>query len=101
LNRRIEIRTFEDPGHFNTGTGRDARLSEIRNIRMGTIIAIILADVLVFLLFVYQYRQELSLTVNGSHDRPVVRAKPPKESTAPADAAGGQGGRGQQVVARP
>jgi hypothetical protein len=68
---------------------------------MVTIIAIILADVFVFLLFVYQYRQELSLTVNGSHDRPVVRAKPPKEPTAPAGAAGGQGGRGQQVVARP
>jgi hypothetical protein len=68
---------------------------------MVTIIAIILADVLVFLLFVYQYRQELSLTVNGSHDLPVVRAKPPKEPTASAGAAGGQSGRGQQVAARP
>ena len=68
---------------------------------MGTIIAIILADVFVFVLFVYQYRQELSLTVDGSNDRPVVRAKPPKEPTGPADAAGGQGGRGRQVVARP
>jgi hypothetical protein len=68
---------------------------------MVTIIAIILADVFVFLLFVYQYRQELSLTVNGSYDMPVVRAKPPKEPAPPADAAGGQVGRGQQVVARP
>jgi hypothetical protein len=67
---------------------------------MVTIIAIILADVLVFLLFVYQYRQELSLTVNGSHDLPVVRAKPPREPTASAGAADGQVGRGQHV-ARP
>jgi hypothetical protein len=68
---------------------------------MVTIVAIILADLLVVLLFMYQYRQELSLTVNGSHDLPVVRAKPAKEPTAPAGAAGGQGGRGQQVAARP
>jgi hypothetical protein len=74
---------------------------EIRNIRMVTIIAIILADVFVLLLFVYQYRQELSLTVNGSYDRPAVRARPPKEPTAPAGAAAGQVGHGQQVVARP
>jgi hypothetical protein len=60
-----------------------------------------LADVLVFLLFVYQYRQELSLTVNGSHDLPVVRAKPSREPAAPAGAAGAQGGRGQQVATRP
>jgi hypothetical protein len=78
-----------------------ARRGEMRNIRMGTIIAIILADVFVLLLFMYQYRQELSLTVNGSHDLPVVRAKPPAEPTAPGGAPGGQVGRGQQVVARP
>jgi hypothetical protein len=68
---------------------------------MVTIIAIILADLAVLVLFVYQYRQELSLTVNGSHDLPVVRAKPAKPPTAPAGVAGGQAGRGQQVVARP
>jgi hypothetical protein len=68
---------------------------------MVTIVAIILADVLVLLLFIYQYRQELSLTVNGSHDQPVVRAKPPKEPAAPAGAPGGRGGRGRQVAARP
>jgi hypothetical protein len=68
---------------------------------MVTIIAIILADLVVLLLFIYQYRQELSLTVNGSYDLPVVRAKPAKPPTAPAGAAGGQAGRGQQVVARP
>ena len=68
---------------------------------MFTIIAIILADVFVFLLFVYQYRQELGLAVNGSHDMPVVRTKPAKKPTAPAGAASGQVSGGQQVVARP
>lgn len=63
---------------------------------MFTVIAIILADVFVFLLFVYQYRQELGLAVNGSHDLPVVRAKPAKKSTVPAGAASRQ-----QVAARP
>ena len=43
---------------------------------MITVIGVILADVLVFLLYVYQYRQELGLTVNGEHDLPVVRKKP-------------------------
>jgi hypothetical protein len=76
-------------------------VNEMRNIRMVTIIAIILADVFVLLLFVYQYRQELSLTVDGPHDQPVVRAKPPTEPAVPAGAAGGQVGRGRQVVARP
>jgi hypothetical protein len=67
---------------------------------MVTIIAIILADLLVFLLFVYQYRQETGLTVNGSHDLPVVRKKPPSKEIARTGAAGGQASRGQQVVAR-
>ena len=52
--------------------GDDAK---IRNIGMATVMGIILADVLVFLLFVYQYRQELGLTVNGSHDLPVLRTR--------------------------
>ncbi len=68
---------------------------------MFTVVAIILADVFVFLLFVYQYRQELGLAVNGSHDMPVLRTTPAKKPTAPAGAASGQVGRGQQVVARP
>jgi hypothetical protein len=67
---------------------------------MVTIIAIVLADVLVFLLFVYQYRQEMGLTVNGSHDLPVSRKKPASKAVARTDAAGGQANRGQQVVAR-
>src|SRR5258707_2104917 len=58
----------------NTPSGRKVRNgSEMRNMGMVTIIAIILADLLVFLLFVYQYRQETGLTVNCSHDLPVLR----------------------------
>jgi hypothetical protein len=67
---------------------------------MVTIIAIILADLLVLLLFVYQYRQETGLTVNGAHDLPVLRKKPASKAVAPAGAVGTQANRGQQVVAR-
>lgn len=67
---------------------------------MFTVIAIILADVFVFLLFVYQYRQELGLTVNGSHDMPVRRTKPADKPAVPA-AATGEVGRGRQAAARP
>ena len=68
---------------------------------MLTIIAIILADVVVALIFVCRYRQELGLTVNGSHDLPVVRTKPARKLAAPAGAAGGQATPGRQIVARP
>jgi hypothetical protein len=67
---------------------------------MVTVIAIILADLLLVLLYMYQYRQETGLTVNGSHDLPVVRKKPANKAVARIDAAGGQANRGQQVVAR-
>jgi hypothetical protein len=67
---------------------------------MVTVIGIILADVLVFLLFVYQYRQELGLTVNGSHDLPVLRKKPAGKALTRTGAAASQADRGQQVVAR-
>jgi hypothetical protein len=67
---------------------------------MVTIIAIIVADLLVLLLFVYQYRQETGLTVNGSHDLPVLRKKPASQAVAPTGAVGAQANRGQQVVAR-
>ena len=67
---------------------------------MTTIIAIIVADMLLFLLFVYQYRQELGLTVNGSHDLPVVRRKPAARPPAPTGAPGGAPNSGRQVVAR-
>jgi hypothetical protein len=67
---------------------------------MVTVIAIILADVLIFLLFMYQYRQEMGLTVNGSHDLPVLRKKPGSKAVTQTGAAGGQANRGQQIVAR-
>jgi hypothetical protein len=67
---------------------------------MSIVIGVILADVLIFLLYVYQYRQEMGLTVNGSHDLPVLRKKPAKKEIAPTGAAGVQANRGQQVVAR-
>jgi hypothetical protein len=64
---------------------------------MVTVIGIILADLLVLLLYAYQYRQELGLTVNGSHDLPVVRKKPQQVVGA---AAGNRANRGQQVTGR-
>ena len=67
---------------------------------MVTVIAIILADLLLFLLYMYQYRQETGLTVNGSHDLPVVRKKPASKEIARTGAAGGVANRGQQVVTR-
>jgi hypothetical protein len=67
---------------------------------MITVVAIILADLLVLLLFLYQYRQENGLTVNGSHDLPVVRKKPASKAVTRSGAAGDQAGRGQQVVGR-
>ena len=42
---------------------------------MVTIIGIILADLVVFMLFIYYYRQELGLTVNGSSDQPFLRRR--------------------------
>jgi len=68
---------------------------------MGIVIAVILADLLIFLLYIYQYRQELGLAVNGSHDMPVLRKKPPKKEIARTGAAVGQANRGQRVVPRP
>jgi hypothetical protein len=65
---------------------------------MNTVIAIILADVLVFLLYVYQYRQELGLTVNGSHDMPVVRKKPAKKQIARTGTAVAQANPGRPVA---
>lgn len=64
---------------------------------MVTAIGIILADVLLFVFYVCQYRQELGLSVNGSHDIPVARKKPkppPPPAASPA-------GRGRQVIVRP
>src|SRR6266849_381865 len=57
-------RTLKAPGHQYPRRGARCD-SEMRNMGMVTVIAIILADLLVFLLFVYQYRQETGLTVKA------------------------------------
>jgi hypothetical protein len=50
---------------------------------MTTVLGVILADVLLFVFYVCQYRQELGLSVNGSHDTPVVRKKPARPPAPP------------------
>ena len=42
---------------------------------MITIIGIILADLIVLVLFIGHYRQELGLTVNGSNDAPILHKR--------------------------
>jgi hypothetical protein len=64
---------------------------------MVTMIGIILADVIVILLFIYHYRQELGLTVSGSGDKPVPPKKPTYNKTARAGTAEDQA-KGSQVV---
>jgi hypothetical protein len=49
---------------------------------MMTIIGIILADIVLILLFVFFYRQELGLAL--TEDKPVVRKKPPANKTTGA-----------------
>jgi hypothetical protein len=75
----------------------------MRNIGMVTAIGIILADVLLFVVFVCQYRQELGLSVNGSHDAPVVRKKPVKKPPPPPAQAPdpAPASRGWQFIVRP
>jgi hypothetical protein len=58
---------------------------------MLTAIGIILADVLLFVFYVVQYRQELGLSSSGSHDAPVVRKKPVAKKPPPPPAAGQSG----------
>jgi hypothetical protein len=57
---------------------------------MVTVIGIVLADVLLLVFYVFQYRQELGLSVNGSHDVPVARKKPVKRPPAAGRAGGSQ-----------
>lgn len=64
-------------------------------IEMITIIGIILADLVVALLFIYHYRQELGLTVNGSSDKPALPKKSGDNKVAPDRIAEGQAKRGQ------
>jgi hypothetical protein len=65
---------------------------------MVTALWIIVADVLLLAICIVQYRQELGLTVNGSHDEPVrrkrsVRNPPPPPVALPAS--------GRQVARKP
>lgn len=55
---------------------------------MITAIAIVVTDVLLFLVFVSQYRQELGMTVSGAHDTPPIRK--PRPRTAPPTRPGRQ-----------
>jgi hypothetical protein len=64
---------------------------------MVTAIGIIVADVLLFVFYVCQYRQELGLSVNGSHDTPVARKKLVKKPPPPPAAASNR----RQVIVRP
>jgi hypothetical protein len=78
---------------------------------MATAIGIILADLLLFVFYVCQYRQELGLSVNGSHDTPVMRKKPAKSpATRPPAASpspppqfppGPPAARGRQFIVGP
>jgi hypothetical protein len=65
---------------------------------MGTAFCIIVADVLLFVFYVCQYRQELGLMVDGSHDEPVRRParRPPPPPAPPARPSGGR-----QLVVKP
>jgi hypothetical protein len=68
---------------------------------MATAIGIILADLLLFVFYVCQYRQELGLSVNGSHDAPVKRTKPARTPLTPPPPPAAPAARGPQVIARP
>jgi hypothetical protein len=66
---------------------------------MLTAIGIILADVLLFVFYVVQYRQELGISASGSHDAPVVRKKPVVKKPLPPPATG-QSGQTQPAAHR-
>ena len=62
---------------------------------MVTAIAILVTDVLLFVVFVAQYRQEIGMSVNGSHDIPPLRNKPARQPAAPPPPA-----RGRRITRR-
>jgi hypothetical protein len=95
----VEARTLKASGHQYAKPAQGVQQRD-REYGMVTVIAIIVADLLVLLLFLYQYRQETGLTVNGAHDLPVLRKKPASKAVAHTGAADGQANRGQQVVTR-
>jgi hypothetical protein len=51
---------------------------------MGTAFWVILGDVLLLVFYICQYRQEIGLTVDGSHDEPVRRSPPAKMPSPPS-----------------
>jgi hypothetical protein len=65
---------------------------------MGTAFYIIVADVLLFVFYICQYRQELGLMVEGSHDEPVRR--PPVRKPPPPPAPPGPPSAARQLVVR-
>jgi hypothetical protein len=69
---------------------------------MGTAFWIILGDVLLFVFYLCQYRQELGLMVDGSHDEPVRRPPAPMPSPpSPPPVPPAMRGSGRQVILRP
>jgi hypothetical protein len=72
----------------------EAKRPRVKEYRMGTAFYIIVADVLLFVFYICQYRQELGLMVEGSHDEPVRR--PPAKKPPPAPPSGSR-----QIVVKP
>ncbi len=69
---------------------------------MSTALGIILADLLLFVFYVCQYRQELGLAVNGSNDGPPARRKPARTGgSTPGPPAGPPAARSPQAIVRP
>lgn len=51
---------------------------------MATVIAIVVTDLILFVVFVAQYRQELGVSVSSDHDRPPLRPKPQHRTPPPS-----------------
>ena len=84
---------------FRSGVPFGGATAANREYGMGTAFFVLVADLLLLLFYVCQYRQELGLTVDGSHDEPVRRPPPPK-MPPPPPSSGPSGARGRQVVIR-
>src|SRR5262249_20718440 len=81
----------------NITRGRNDNGAGGKDIEMITVIGIIVADLIVVALFIYQHRQELGLTVNGEYDLPVVRKKSVGSKAVRPSTEGDQAKRGQVV----
>ncbi len=84
-----------DSGRRQTRTGTTVVNVTYEERRMATAFGIILADVLLFIVFVCQYRQELGFSVNGAHDLEPPHERPAKTSPRPAAATGPPPDRGR------